>query len=265
MSEFQVLKRPVHQVAAELENSLSEILIGDDVTDQEKEIIATVFRHPDDQIDVVIPDNIKADDLAAQVVACTKVFSRVGRAHRRMVPILGRMFSVLQYRKDVLDILGCKNFTDFMDNLVPKVFRINRNDAYSCLRIAREFPQITVNTFDGLTIAKLKAIARAIPYNNGFISDRQMSVRNELVNKAKDLNYEGLIEHMHDQGIVDKEVVMPSKVVIRASEEVAKKWEKFKEDPRVRSYVGTENEGVIFDAMMAECFTTWIAVYTAEE
>ena len=265
MSDFQVLRRPAHQVAAEVEENLSTILIGEDMTEQERQIIATVFKHPNDQIDVVIPDNIKADDLAAQVVACTKVFSRVGRAQRRMVPILGRMFNVLQYRKDVLDILGCKNFTDFMDNMVPKVFHINRNDAYACLRIAREFPQITVNTFDGLTIAKLKAIARAIPYNNGMISDRQMSVRNELIAKAKGVQYEDLIDHMHEMGIVDKEVVMPSKIVIKTSEDISNKWRKFITDPRVQSYVGSTNEGTIMDAMMGECFTTWIAMYQADD
>jgi hypothetical protein len=265
MSDFQVLRRPAHQVAAEVEENLSSILIGEDMTEQERQIISAVFKHPDSQIDVVIPDNIKADDLAAQVVACTKVFSRVGRAQRRMVPILGRMFNVLQYRKDVLDILGCKNFTDFMDNMVPKVFYINRNDAYACLRIAREFPQITVNTFDGLTIAKLKVIARAIPYNNGMISERQMNVRNELIEQAKGMPYEGLVNHMHDLGIVDKESVMPAKIVVKTSEDIADKWRKFAADPRVQSYVGSTNEGTIIDAMMGECFTTWIALYQADE
>lgn len=265
MSDFQVLRRPAHQVTAQLDESLSEILVGNDITDQEKEIISTVFGHPDDQIDVVIPDNIKADDLASQIVACTKVFSRVGRAHRRMVPILGRMFAILQYRKDVLDIFGCKNFTDFMDNVVPKVFRINRNDGYACLRVAREFPQITVNTFDGLTIAKLKAIARAIPYNNGVISDKQIQVRNELVEVAKTKNYEDLVYHMHDIGLVDKETVMPSKIYVKTSEAIYQKWEKFKNDPRVQSYVGTTSESAIMDAMMSECYTTWIAMYQAEE
>lgn len=140
MSDFQVLRRTsVTELPVELESELTSIFLGDDITETEKDIITAVFNNQDNQIDVVIPDNIKAKDLADHIVACTKVYSRVGRAQRKLIPILGRLFAVLQFRKDVLELLGCKNFTDFMDSVVPKVFHINRNDGYACLRIAREF------------------------------------------------------------------------------------------------------------------------------
>jgi len=266
MSEFQVLRRPAQQpVPVEPEKELTSLFLGDDITDTEKDIISAVFNNQNHQIDVLIPDNIKADDLANHIVACTKVFSRVGRAQRKLIPILGRLFAVLQYRKDVLDLLGCKNFTDFMDSVVPKVFHINRNDGYACLRIAREFPNITVSTFDGLSIAKLKAIARAMPFNNGVISDKQMQVRNQLVESAKSGTYEDLIYRMHDMGLVDKDIAMPSKIVVRTNEQVVSKWKAFMEDPRVHSYVGSSSESAIMDAMISECAATWVAVAQSYE
>lgn len=266
MSEFQVLRRPSGSapVVASDEQDLASLFLGDDISESEKSIISTVFTHSNDQIDVIIPDDIKADDLAQYVVACTKVFSRVGRAQRKLVPILGRLFSLVQYRKDVQELFGCKNFTDFMDNAVPRAFRINRNDAYACLRIAREFPQITANTFDGLTIAKLKAIAKAIPYNGGIMSDRQMKVREELIEGAKTSTYEDLVYQLHDMGLIDKEVIMPSKIFVKTSESVRTKWDKFISDPRVHSYVGSTNESVIMEAMIAECHATWMAVSESE-
>ncbi len=266
MSEFQVLRRATASSVVprmELDSDIATLFLGEDITDEEKSIISTVFTHSDDQIDVVIPDNIKADDLAQHVVACTKVFSRVGRAQRKLVPILGRLFSLIQYRKDVLDLFGCKNFTQFMDTVVPHTFHINRNDGYACLRIAREFPQITVNTFDGLTIAKLKAIAKAIPYNNGIISDKQVQTRNQLIEEAKKETYEDLIYKMHDMGLVDKDIAMPSKILVRTNEHTREKWEKFIKDPRVHSYVGSTNESAIVDAMISECYITWMAVAQA--
>jgi hypothetical protein len=147
-----------------------------------------------------------------------------------------------------------------MDHTVPKMFHINRNDAYSCMRIAKEFPDITVNTFDGLSIAKLKAISRAIPFNNGVISERQLQVRNGLVESAKSGSYEDLIYRMHDMGLIDKDVAMPSKIIIRTSEQISNKWKEFIEDPRVQSYVGSTSEGAIMDAMLSECSATWITV-----
>lgn len=265
MSEFQVLRRPEQTTAPVVadDQDIASLFLGDDISESEKDIIATVFKHSDDQIDVVIPDSIKADDLVNHVVACTKVFSRIGRAQRKLVPVLGRLFMLVQHRRDVQEKFGCRNFTEFMDVAVPRAFRINRNDAYSCLRIVREFPQITVNTFDGLTIAKLKAISRAIPFNNGIISERQIKMRDELVESAKEYTYEDLVCKMHDMGLVDKEDIMPSKILVKTNQTTKEKWEKFISDPRVHSYVGSTNESAIVDAMISECYITWMAVAQA--
>lgn len=99
-----------------------------------------------------------------------------------------------------------------------------------------------------------------MPFNNGVISDKQMQVRNGLVESAKSGTYEDLIYRMHDMGLVDKDTVMPSKILVRTSEQVANKWKAFTEDPRVQSYVGSSSESAIIDAMISECSATWIAV-----
>lgn len=265
MSDFQVIRRVSHPATARVEKDFAELILGGDVTGEERDILATVMENPDANIEVAVPENIETDDLCRYIEACTKAYRRVGMAQRKLTPILGRLFILVQYRKDVQLKFGCDSFTQFMEEFVPRNLKINRNDAYACLRIAREFPQITPNAFDKLTIAKLKAIARAIPYNKGSISDREMQTRNQLVETAKEKNYEALIFHMHDMGLVDKDIAMPSKIVVRTNEHTKDRWEKLAKDPRIHSYVGSSDEGAILGAMISECHATWAIVEQANE
>lgn len=265
MSEFQIIRRASHPAAAKVEQDFAELIIGSDITGDEREIITTVMGNPDANIDVAIPENISTEDLCRYIEACAKAHRRVGSAHRKLNPILGRLFILVQYRKDVLERFGCRTFTQFMNEFVPRRLQVNKNDAHSCMRIAREFPTITPNVFDGVSIAKLKAIARAIPYNNGAITERQVQTREKLIEDAKSKTFEELIYHMHDMGLVDKNEAMPAKILIRTNDEVRASWEKMIKDPKIHSYVGSENEGAILMAMIGECYVTWLAIQQANE
>lgn len=265
MSDFQVIRRTSAPVKEDVRKDISSLFLGADMSDDEREIIATVFEHTDAKIDVMVPDNINSEELARHFTACTKAFSRIGMAQKKLFPVLGRLFCLIQGRKDVITLMGAKNFNDFINRVVPKTFNISRNDAYSCMRVAREFPQITVSSFEGLTPAKLRAIARYLPYNKGMISEKELNLRNSLVEDAKRLHYEDLIYKMHDMGIVDKDVAMPSKILVTTSEAIYEKWEKFIGDPRIHSYVGSLSESAILDAMISECYATWISVAQANQ
>lgn len=265
MSDFQVIRRASHPAVARVEKDFADLILGTDVTGEEREILSTVMENPDANIEIAVPENIETDDLCRYIEACTKAFRRVGMAQRKLIPVLGRLFILVQYRKDVQEKFGCVSFTQFIEEFVPRNLKVNRNDAYACLRIAREFPEITPNSFDKLTIAKLKAISRAIPYNKGAISAKEIQTRNQLIEVAKEKSYEDLIYHMHDMGLVDKEQAMPSKVLIRTNEEGKANWEKMLKDPKIHSYVGSDNEGAILAAMIGECYVTWLAIQQANE
>lgn len=265
MSEFQVIRRASHPAAAQIEKDFAELILGSEVTGDERDILVTVMGNQDAKIDISIPENIDTDNLCRYVESCAKAYRRLGNAQRKLTPILGRLFILIQYRKDVYEKFGCRSFSQFMEEYVPRSLKVNKNDAYACLRIAREFPHITPNVFEAVTIAKLKAIARAIPYNNGSISDRQLKTREELIEAAKTKKFDELIYQMHDMGLVDKDEAMPTRILIISSDEGRKKWEQMASDPKIHAYVGSDNPGTILDAMINECYVTWLAVQQANE
>lgn len=244
---------------------LADTVIGPELTEDEKQIVLTLFERSADKVSVYIPDDTPVDTLHSWLTASAHVRAKLEHAQRKIKPIMGRMFLLVKNRKDLLDSFECKSFTQFMDIYVPRHFALSPQDAWSALFVAREFPGISCDEYEAVGISNLKTIVKAVPTP----PEEQYNLSPYIINERKRLIEEAKVYHKTTQlasrieelGIAKRKQVIQDKIYIPCDQQLADTWEAFRAEPHVIQYVGSDDPKAVFSCMMGDCYAAWLSSF----
>lgn len=231
---------------------------GPDLSDDEKAVVSALFSRSGEEIDVCIPSDIDIPTFQSWMNSTVKINMRLNNASKKLRPILGRFFQLVKNRPDIQQALGVKNISYFLNHYVPHNFHMTSAEAWSCLRIGEDYPDISIEEYEAVGYSKLKLIAKAIPAESGSITPRVKEKREELMKAASGLKYLELADRIEELGIANKDDILAAKIVVKTSKLMADAWKEFCEDPRIIAYVGSEDPKVIMERALAECYSMWV-------
>jgi hypothetical protein len=229
-------------------------LKGIELSDEEKQIVSALFNKSGEDVQVYIPEDIQKETLHSWLVSSSKVRAKLEYAQRKIKPILGRMFVLIQKRKDLLESFGCTSFTQFMNIYVPKHLAISPEEAWSAHWTVLEYPDISCQEYEEVGISKLRMIARAVPRDkNEDIPQDISDKRKKLMEVAKGTRRATeLASRIEELGIAKRNEVIKDKIIIFCDLLMREAFDTMCADPRVIQYAGTDHPTGIFAAMMGE-------------
>lgn len=241
------------------ENRFNQEIFGADISQDEFNVIAALICNEDDDVQIIVPGDASNDEIKAQLLACAKAYNRMLGGVRKLKPVIGRFLSLIRNRPDLIQELGCKSFTHFMGHWVPRNLRIVESDAWNSFALVTDFPAITVADYEQVRPGKLKLITRAVPRDRGEVTPAVRRLREELVEKAKTLNYDQLADEIQNRGLRDKESLIPGTIEIKCSKFLEGQWKEFLNDFRIKAYFGTNHPipSKVMEAMIGECTAAW--------
>lgn len=231
---------------------------GPEISEDEKAVVMALFSRSDEEIDVCIPEDIDIPTFQSWMGSVVKANMRLNNAGKKLRPILGRFFQLVKNRPDIQQALGVKNISYFLNHYVPHNFHMTSAEAWSCLRIGEDYPDITVSEYEAVGYSKLKLIAKAIPAEGGEITPKVKEKREELMGIAAGLKYVELAEKIEEMGIAQKDEILASKIVIKTNKLTVDAWKEIYEDPTVIAYFKSEDPKVIFEGIVAQWYASWV-------
>lgn len=225
------------------------------LTDAEREVVKEVLDDPS-RLDVAIPSVIEPDRLWAGLSGSCKIQQGAASASNKVKPIIGRFLIVLQNYPEVVQEKGFKTYEDFMCKGMSELFGISRSEAYACRAWAERLPSLTVHEIQKIGTAKMHVLSKET--RDGAKG------RDVIVEKAMDpsVSKKELIAFCDELAHRNRGESELTDVRITVTKEVAKTWREMANSPEVQAYVSAASgtgasEGLIFEAMMAECLTEW--------
>jgi hypothetical protein len=231
---------------------------GPSLSEDEKAVVSALFSRSNEDIDICIPEDIDVPKFLSWMNSTVKINMRLNNASKKLRPILGRFFQLVKNRPDIQQALGVKNISFFLNSYVPNNFHMTSAEAWSCLRIGEDYPDISVTEYEAVGYSKLKLIAKAIPADHGEITASVKEKRGELMGIASGMKYLELADKIEEMGIAQKDDILAAKIVVKTSKLMSDAWKEFCEDPRIIQYVGSEDPKVILERALAECYSMWI-------
>lgn len=246
---------------------LADTVRGPELTEEEKQIVATLFTRTSEEVEVFIPDDISQDTLHSWLRSSANVRAKLEHAQRKIKPIMGRMFVIVSKRQDLLDSFESASFSQFMNIYVPKHFAISPQEAWSAYWTVREFPDISCDDYEAVGISKLKMIARAVPRHRdeAVIDPSVVNQRRMLIEVAKDnrrsVQFASKIEEL---GVAKRNQVIQDKIIIFCDLQMREAFDAMCSDPRVIEYVGSDHPTAVMGAMMKEFYASAMSASIVE-
>ena len=265
---MEIIKRQPVQSNLTEELSIESLPTATQMTDQEKMIALTLMSKNSEDITVVIPEDLDKTTFVEWIGSLSKLNATFSKAKQRVQPIIGRMLLLVARRKDLLEEFGCKYYSQFVNEYVTEKLSIGPQDAWDSLFVAREFPWLTCDDFESISMGHLRIISRAVPTDREdkkryAVSSETIQARKKLVNmvfESRGMKPAVLAKKIEEMGIAHSEDIIKSKIQIRASQAIIEKWSNFCSNRAVQEIVGSDDPAVILECMMAECETTWTAI-----
>lgn len=234
---------------AEEQDALIASITGEQIGDEEKQLLANLLSSDCQRVDVLLSDESTPESLVESLSVCSKAHGRLNRANTRLKPIMGRIISLMADRPEVYKSLGCKSYDKFVSEYIPEKTGMSRAEAYQCKRIVESFPSVTIKEFQEIGYVKLGLLCRTT-------SDTEPS-KDEWFNKARECTVNEFKEELATKGIFDKDDLDKAKIEVITTKSIYKHFKEFMNDKTIQAYCGTENQGDILDLMMAEVENQW--------
>ena len=196
---------------------------------------------PDAEIEVIIPQNIDADQLLKTLGLCCRSAMIAHRQHTRSNALIGRMLWVIRERT-IHREWGFKSFTQFIEDWVKPRLGKSSSSVYDALLIAQSFPSITPARYDKIGRANLKLLQK-------FTDETKTDVEQHLA-RAEVMTKKDLEAWAEERNLISKGEATTVVITITTTREVAHMWRKLKEDAGTIERCETHDAGQILMHLM---------------
>lgn len=220
---------------------------------------ALVFAvvHSEKPLEELIPETTSVADVWMGINAIAKGWRGNQLAANRLKLALGRYLFVLKKNPEIFKSYGYRNWNDFVTNYVPRKMHISRPEAFNILTVAEMLPELAGEQIDD--IAQISKVILVAKHVKEFPEKKRAEVAAEWTEKAKVLTMNQMKAEMETARMREKGDLSRVACLISLLPATKKMWEEMVADGRVHSFVGSSDPDIIFAAMLAECFTEWIA------
>lgn len=220
------------------------------LTEAEQNLLEAL-TDPRSVVSVSIPDSAPAAELFANLELCCRAYLHLEKIQRKIGPIIGRILLVLSDNPDRYQSHGYATFEDFLKRFIEQKMGYSRSSAYQSMRLVRKFPGLALDTWRELGVERIQILSK-------FTQESDPSFPKYLARARQSKTKVELLEWASDKKLIEQGEHHMKTMIIHMSRNLAAQWRDFRADGRVHSVVGSELEGVIFEAMLAECSSGWL-------
>jgi hypothetical protein len=241
------------------ESILNDELVSQDLEKAKAEFLDVLMSADEEDISLDLPQGISAKKLTSYMDISFGTLSKLANASFKIKPLLSQLIAAIVSRPDMMQQLGARDVTHLCGEVLPKRYGISRTEGFRLLNLGKEYPNLTVEQYDKIGPAKLKAIAKAVPQNSSGLTPEVIEKRQELMAIAPDMRFDKFAKHLEDNNIAPPGSVMTYHINIAVDSEAFKRWRDFITDNDIIQYVQSKSMSAILDAMIAECSVAWKA------
>lgn len=228
-------------------------------------LIQSLLTHSEDEIEAVIPQDSSIEVLDRYMDVAVGAYGKMNNASFKLKPILARIIAIIASRPDMMEMLGAKDVTRLCRDILPNKYHISNTECFRLLALGRQWPDITVNKYNTVGPARLRAISRAVPMpQDGRLPEREKAKRERLLEIAPTMRIDRFYKYLEDEGYADKDSLAILHVTVPVDTAQHKRWRDFVQDKDVIEFVGSNRMSTILDAMVAECTVAWKAEIIAK-
>lgn len=229
------------------------------------ELIKIILR-TEESPQIIIPDDIDDETLCKYADRISEDLARATNAVERIRPFMGRILLLFKQRPDLYHQLGYTTWDEWMSNGVRKLYNIPRGDAYDCITIAEQLPDLTVPQLKELGMNRLKVLSKVVKRANKGVTTIEMKQSNtaKWVALATENTALGLAKLAEEQNVIspsEVEALVP--LSFGVSKDFKEEFEAFKNDVDIRQYVmqeaGAFSDEALLKSLVSEASTEWKA------
>lgn len=213
--------------------------------EQEKDLL-TALIDPRSSVTTIIPASIDKKELLNNLSICCRAADWADKTTRKIGPLIGRILLVAEGNEEVYKSVGCINFETFITDYVYGKLKYSRSSCYAWMRIVKSNPSLSQEKLNELGTEKLTLLSR-------FTKETDPSYPKHLAAARQAKNTQDFQKHIYASGLQQRGEDHKTVITIEAVPNVGKHWREFKSSPRVQATVGSQDDGLIFDAMLGEC------------
>jgi hypothetical protein len=228
---------------------------------EENDIISKLVSS-DESAEQLIPEDIAVSQLWQYLNLSAKMIYQAQEAISRLKPILGRLLIILEKHPELYRSYGYETYDDFMSRGMPQMFGVSRSESYAAKKIGKALSFLDQEELTKIGFSKANALASAL--NRVITPDMTVDMveekRQEWVKRATDggslaefkiqMVSDGLIEPGETEYVV---------LALRVNRSTRDHWAKFCNNPDVKSYCETTEQGTILERLMQEAEGEWTA------
>lgn len=220
------------------------------LTENEQNLLEAL-TDPRSVVSLVITGATPATELFGNLELCCKAYLHLEKIQRKIGPVVGQILLVLRDNPDKYQSHGYQTFEDFLSRFIEKKMGYSRSSAYQSMRLVSKFPGLTIDKWRELGTERIQILSK-------FTQESDPSFPKYLAAASQAKSKIDLMEWAANRQLVQQGESHLHAVIIKMSINLRKAWRVFISEGRVHAYTGSQVEGVIFEAMLAECMSTWL-------
>lgn len=214
---------------------------------EKEEAIAHQLTAPKAKIEVLIPEDMNADDFDVAFSAVSKIYARATLQAQAMFPILGRLLYVAEKNPELWNKKFDK-FTDFRIATADK-FGVARSTSYDAWDYARRWYEVLPpSDFSTVGRVKIKMISNYIGKG-----DESKATARKLVEFAKEHTADELDAHMDKTLHTGRGSSTGAFFKIPCNKKQLKVFAEWFGDPKIHAKTGKDKVADILELMIDEC------------
>jgi hypothetical protein len=221
------------------------------VLNENEQALLEALIDPRSVVTAVIPESTPAKELFSNLELCCRAYLHLEKIQRKISPIIGRILLVLQENPDKYQSHGYSTFEDFLKRFIEQKMGYSRASAYQSMRLVRKFPGLTINKWLELGTERLQILSK-------YTQESDPSFPKYLAVAIQAKSKNELLDWAANNKLVARGEVYTRATIINMTHSLYVVWQRFRQDSRVHSIVGSESGGLIFEAMVAECSSSWL-------
>ena len=224
-------------------------VIKPEILKPEEVILAELLRDGA-SISTIIPDDVDSATLWESFSLCCNTFTKLQRSVFRLGIVIGRMLLVYHDNPQRFIELGYPKWENFLADKIRPAVGIGRSWAFNAMRIAKRWPQLTLEDYERTGMAKLLLLCR--------FTDGTSSNGAKWLEAAKTHTETELKQLIAESGECPLEELQFARIEIVTSKAVAETWLDFVSMPEIQAKCGTADPGEILRCAVAECMAEWL-------
>lgn len=214
--------------------------------------LVTEMIKPECQIQVVIPEEIKAEKWQEAFTATVKALDLTFSKTRALQPVLGRLLQVARVKPETYKSIGYETFDDFLERAIRSKFAWGRSTCFDVMRMVDRWPGLTQQEYVDIGVVKFNVMAKVIPKG-----DENKKVAKQILEVAKTSSVAELKEFCVKKGLSENGDHDSTIFSITCSRAQAEEFEKFFDDQEVQAYCESGARASILECAIAESVIEW--------